>query len=211
MSNKISFSNANFGPFLFKSKLAEDMIEELLEAGIKTQEKHNHHLAGHIENQYAYPEIFKEEFYKKFAPYLNVYRHEHCKYHNLDPSISVEMHAIDLWINFMKAGDFNPMHTHGYDLSFVIYLSVPEEISHECKKFEGVGAGPGNITFQFTQRAKPEWATTGKSYLPEKGDLFIFPALLQHWVAPYKSEVTRISVSGNLGISNRNKFPSGYF
>jgi hypothetical protein len=28
--------------------------------------------------------------------------------------------------------------------------------------------------------------------------MFIFPAWLKHYVAPYKSDVTRISVSGNV-------------
>ena len=27
--------------------------------------------------------------------------------------------------------------------------------------------------------------------------MFIFPAWLKHWVAPFKSDCTRISVSGN--------------
>ena len=35
------------------------------------------------------------------------------------------------------------------------------------------------------------------SFPPEEGDMFIFPAWLKHWVAPYKSNCTRISVSGN--------------
>jgi hypothetical protein len=33
--------------------------------------------------------------------------------------------------------------------------------------------------------------------MPEEGDMYIFPAWLKHWVAPYKSDCTRISVSGN--------------
>ena len=35
----------------------------------------------------------------------------------------------------------------------------------------------------------------------------MFPAMLQHWVCPFKSKVTRISVSGNLRILNRDKLP----
>ena len=34
--------------------------------------------------------------------------------------------------------------------------------------------------------------------MPEENDMFIFPAWLKHYVAPYKSKVTRISVSGNV-------------
>jgi hypothetical protein len=41
--------------------------------------------------------------------------------------------------------------------------------------------------------------------------MFMFPALLQHWVCPFKSKVTRISVSGNLRIINKDKLPRDYF
>ena len=43
----------------------------------------------------------------------------------------------------------------------------------------------------------PRDAITYISFLPEENDMFIFPAWLKHWVAPYKSDCTRISVSGN--------------
>jgi hypothetical protein len=34
--------------------------------------------------------------------------------------------------------------------------------------------------------------------LPKTGDMYIFPATLKHWVFPFKSLVTRVSVSGNI-------------
>ena len=37
-----------------------------------------------------------------------------------------------------------------------------------------------------------------QSHFPEVGDLFIFPAWLKHYVAPFKADVERISVSGNI-------------
>jgi len=211
MTNKIEYSFANFGPFLFKSQLPDNIRQKLLEEGIKCQKSHNKKLAGHLENQFAFPENFAKEFYSDFTPYIKTYRQAHCAYHNLDPSIPIKLQAVDLWINFMKSGDFNPLHTHGYDLSFVTYLSVPQEIHLENNEYEGLSAGPGSISFNFTQSANPKWATTEKHYIPKTGDLFIFPALLQHWVAPFKSDVTRISVSGNISIANKNKFPKDYF
>ena len=60
--------------------------------------------------------------------------------------------------------------------------------------------------FEYTQQARPQWATTGQSIRPETGDFYMFPAL-QHWVCPFKSKVTRISVSGNLRIINKDKLP----
>lgn len=211
MKNKINYDFPNFGPFVFKSKLSNNIIQRLLEEANKCQQSHNEYLAGHLENQFAYPKEIIKEFYTDFAPYLKTYRQGHCAYHKLDPSVSIELQPIDLWVNFMKSGDFNPMHTHRYDISFVTYLSVPEEIHKENKNFKGASSGPGTITFNFTQMASPKWATTQQDYLPRTGDVFIFPAQLQHWVAPFKSDVTRISVSGNLLISNKDQFDAHYF
>ena len=36
------------------------------------------------------------------------------------------------------------------------------------------------------------------SHFPKELDMFIFPAWLKHWVCPFKSDCTRISVSGNV-------------
>ena len=42
---------------------------------------------------------------------------------------------------------------------------------------------------------------TYQSIHPKEGDMFIFPAWLKHYVAPFYSDVTRISVSGNVANS----------
>ena len=50
--------------------------------------------------------------------------------------------------------------------------------------------------------------------MPEENDMFIFPAWLKHWVAPYKSDCTRISVSGNVHdsapLNNITRFAPKY-
>ena len=111
----------------------------------------------------------------------------------------------------MKAGDFNPLHTHGGSFSFVLFLDVPKQLKKEQDEFEGTSAKPGALLLEYTQQAKPRWATTGAVVQPETGDFFMFPALLQHWVCPFKSKVTRISVSGNLRVMNWDKLPRDYF
>ena len=111
----------------------------------------------------------------------------------------------------MKPGDFNPVHTHGGDYSFVIFLDVPKELKKDQDAFEGTSAVPGSLMFEFTQQAKPKWAQTGQSFRPNTGDMIIFPALLQHWVVPYKSKCTRVSVSGNLEIVNRLYLSNDFF
>ena len=111
----------------------------------------------------------------------------------------------------MQAGDFNPLHTHGGDYSFVLFLDIPKKLAKEQKEFEGTSAKPGMLMFEYTQQAKPRWATTGTVIHPQPGDFYMFPALLQHWVAPFKSKVTRVSVSGNMRIENKDKLPHDYF
>ena len=127
------------------------------------------------------------------------------------PNESVELNAHDLWVNFMKPGDFNPVHTHGGDYSFVIFLDVPKKLIEEQDAFEGTSSKPGSLMFEFTQQAKPKWALTGQAFKPRTGDMVIFPALLQHWVLPFKSKCTRVSVSGNLEVMNRQNLSNDFF
>jgi hypothetical protein len=37
--------------------------------------------------------------------------------------------------------------------------------------------------------------------IPDERDIFIFPAWIKHYVAPFYSDVTRVSVSGNISNS----------
>jgi hypothetical protein len=101
-----------------------------------------------------------------------------------------------MWINYQRKNEFNPPHDHADDLSFVIYLKVPEEIKKEFKEYKGRSSGPGGISFIYGEGNRQ--AITYQSHFPEEGDLFIFPAWLKHFVAPFKADVERISVSGNI-------------
>jgi len=200
----------NWGPFVMKTKVPDYIIKKLKTEGTKAKKSYNHALAGHLDNQYLYPEKIQKEFYTDIHPIIQAYRNGHCKYHGIE-ELNVDLQADDLWVNYMQAGDFNPVHTHGADYSFVLFLDVPKQLKKEQDKFEGTSAKPGSLMFEYTQQARPRWATTGKVVLPETGDMIMFPALLQHWVVPFKSKVTRISVSGNLRILNKDKLPNDYF
>ena len=101
-----------------------------------------------------------------------------------------------LWINYMKADEFNPPHDHYGDLSFVIYPNIPKELIEENKEYKGRSCGPGAVTWMYGQGDHQYIKVVPR--MPETGDLFIFPASLQHWVFPFKSNVERISISGNL-------------
>ena len=91
---------------------------------------------------------------------------------------------------------------HSGDLSFVIYLQVPKELKKEAADRAGEHntSSPGSINFH--HGLKMAFSITEFVKFPEVGDLFIFPASLQHWVYPFSSDVERISVSGNVVMMN---------
>lgn len=202
--DNIQWAQIPFGPFVMKIKLPNYIIDRLHEDGKKKLKSYHKKLAGHIKTQLVYERETMEWFYSETTSVWNCYRENNCKFHG-EENYQVELEAHDLWVNFMRPGDFNPVHTHGGDISFVIFVDVPNELTKEAEEFEGTGIKPGCLSFEFTQQARPKWAITGQSTIPETGDMYIFPAMLQHWVAPYKSKVTRVSVSGNLEIMNKRK------
>ena len=200
----------NWGPYVMKTKMPDYIVKKLKTEGKKTKENYNYKLAGHLDNQYKYPANVQKWFYEEIQPIVQAYRNGHCKFHGIE-ELTVELSADDLWVNYMKAGDFNPIHTHGGDYSFVLFLDIPKQLKKEQEEFEGTSAKPGSLMFEYTQQARPRYATSGTAIVPETGDFFMFPAMLQHWVCPFKSKVTRISVSGNLRIVNWDKLPKDYF
>jgi hypothetical protein len=206
----IDYFYYHWGPYLFRTQPKKYIIDRLKVDGKKSKKSYNDSLAGHLKTQLAYSKETQQWFNNEMIPTLSAYRKGHCEYHGLE-NFEVEYDLIDMWINYMKPGDFNPIHAHGGDLSFVLFLDVPKELDEEIFSFEGTSSEPGCLTFQFANQARPQWATTKIHVVPKTGDLYIFPALLEHTVAPFKSDVIRISVSGNFQIKNRHTFPELYF
>lgn len=207
---QIGYNFAYWGPLLWWSKITDDFRDQLLERGYQTTIDNRSNLAGHLEKENAYSRADQEWFAKNFYPYLNAYAQcfdEHWKNNaNIDRNNAVDIvnakkkyfNLKGLWINFMRAGDFNPPHYHSGDLSFVIYLKVPEEIKKENDNFIGKSSGPGSIYFQWGEHQ--EHMITNRKFFPEEGQVIIFPATLNHMVFPFKSDGERISVSGNFNI-----------
>mgnify|MGYP003321597243 CR=1 FL=1 len=85
---------------------------------------------------------------KETKEILSVYRQGHCEYHGLE-NFEVKYELVDMWINYMKPGDFNPSHTHAEDLSFVIFLDVPKELDKDILEFVGTSRAPGSFCFNY--------------------------------------------------------------
>jgi hypothetical protein len=106
----------------------------------------------------------------------------------------------------MKKHEANPIHNHGDDYSFVYFLN-DVDLEEEYKNHVARSNLPGNVGFSFGEPSAPDrkWTTQQRWFQPKKNLLIMFPALLQHYVIPYHTDVERISVSGNIKILNKHK------
>jgi len=155
------------------------------------------HLAGNINEQINLnldksSEIeFTNEFYKHVLLALDKF-----KQYPLGSNIKCNMGIP--WINFQKAGEFNPLHNHAGDLSVVVYVDIPECIALENThpSIETNMPSYGKIDFSFLK--EDTQIVTKYSHQPKTSELLIFPAWLLHTVYPFKSNVERISISFNI-------------
>jgi uncharacterized protein (TIGR02466 family) len=193
-SKKYSYSFFYWGPLLFKIKLRPDDLKACAKLCSKKSSEVNDTLAGVIKHQHY---VSSQKFYDIIDPYLVSFRHSYRQWYGkpLTSTIKVVM----AWVNFMKAGEFNPPHIHDdCDFSSVLFVKIPEKLKEEHKKFEGVSGGPGAISFSYGEFQSYSLHT--KAFFPEEGDLFIFPATLTHFVAPFVSPGERISISANFRL-----------
>ena len=194
-----------WGPLVMLGQIEKPFIDLLLKKGNVSRKKNldnRSKLAGMIDNEYYYKD-YQSWFIPQFTPYMNLYNEVLQSTWKPDQESSPWVWTLsNLWINYQKANDYNPPHDHTGALSFVIYLQVPDEIKKEYKRMVGVhnNSGPGAINFNYGVRLPFSINTYQK--FPEVGDLYIFPAWLTHFVHAFKSDVERISVSGNIELKD---------
>ena len=198
----VKFNYLTWGPFCMGVKVGPQITNRLIEDGKKQLESHNHELAGHLKYQFLYNDDTTKWFYTQTKTLWEMYLKYKAKYHGKEHDEREKLGWKNLWVNFMKPGDYNPEHVHGGDVSFVLFLDVPEALKKEQDEFEGTSPPPGSLVFTYGQKINEDWNTTSHSIQPKTGDLWVFPALQHHSVMPFKTDCTRISVSGNL-MSNK--------
>ena len=194
---EVKYQVLQWGPCIVHLKISEEFQQKLLKGGEEARKKHKDfrsNLAGIIKEEYAYED--RKDYVEEIAQFLTVYDAAYQKWKNEQYKVKPEYILNSLWINYMKKNEYNPPHDHSDYLSFVIFLKVPEEITKEQEEFVGNSAGPGSLSFLYGEGNRQ--SITYQSVKPKERDIFIFPAWIKHYVAPFYSDVTRISVSGNI-------------
>ena len=197
---EVKYQVLQWGPCIVHLKISEEFQQKLLkgaEEARKENKDFRDNLAGIIKEEYAYEN--RADYVEEIAQFLTVYDEAYQKFKNEKYKVKPEYLLNALWVNFMKKNEYNPPHDHSDFLSFVIFLKVPEEIKKEQENFIGNSAGPGSLSFLYGDGNRQ--SITYQSVKPEDRDIFIFPAWIKHYVAPFYSDVTRISVSGNISNS----------
>jgi len=214
----MEFTKYNFGPELMSVNIDLELCDELLTIG-KNELLINEKIKSiSFDSSFKYTSQNVSYFKDKIFVYIENYIKEIGTYRNL-PSYSFKYHLEDLWINFQKTKDFNAPHQHASDISFVIYIDIPEKIKLENSINRGFKNG--SISFMYGQNLKkydPNNFTftnavnsfispiTQISHLPSNGEMFIFPSYLSHYVSPFfTNDVERISVAGNINLVDGNK------
>jgi hypothetical protein len=212
MTDQIQVQMFNWGPCVVKVKITDEFKKLLLTEARKNKLDYTDKLAGILDKETGYNDESKTLIVPEISKYLGVYDQMFEKFINKPYQKKPHYIMTALWINYQKQNDFNPPHDHDGKLSFVIYLQIPDELKKENAAYKGKSCGPGGI--QFVYGDGPRDCVTYQSFMPEENDMYIFPAWLKHWVAPYKSDCIRISVSGNVHdsapLNNIESFAPAY-
>ena len=225
--DEIEYKFPYWGPLVMETKVEPEFVDILLEKGNESREKNldnRKQLAGMIDEEFYYPAVavpkesypdrenlslddYTSWFVPRFTPYLNAYitaLKTDWSFNLIDEKL-ISWSMGNLWINYQKAREYNPPHHHTDDLSFIIYLQVPDELKKENEEMRGVhnNDGPGTVCFTYGEARFPSLSYFAR--LPEVGDIFVFPSWLNHYVHAFKSDVERISVSGNVSFEMKKE------
>jgi len=105
-----------------------------------------------------------------------------------------------IWVNEMKAGEYNPVHIHSGDqlfgLSSVMILKLPKSFGKEYARSDR----PTNGMLQLLGSASGQFCTTEYNPKLREGDFYLFPYDMRHCVYPFRGKGTRRTLGANFDI-----------
>lgn len=159
-------------------------------------------LAGQIEHEYTLTDSYNQlEAIVKES--VGRYRNEGDYVQQINVmSDSKPLYLDSPWVNFQRKGEYNPPHTHGGVLSYVIWIRIP----YLSKDEESAGPGynsaqslAGKFSFTYTDILGKINHYHIDADQSKEGTMLMFPSNLTHSVHPfYTSDEYRISVAGNI-------------
>jgi hypothetical protein len=104
------------------------------------------------------------------------------------------------WINIQAHDGYLPTHKHTGNISYAIYLKIPEYLkNYKNKRDNDLRYVEGAIQFNYGHDTSlfPSYSLIH----PEEKMILMFPSEVQHYVYPFRDrENLRVSVSGNITL-----------
>ena len=193
-TKQINYNFFHWGPFLYKTKLTEEEIQQLKSLCVKNK-KHDYRkwLVGFIKHEYK---INRKKVFPIIIPYVQSYLRAAIEHYDIKYGNKITLKSV--WVNYMTKFESNPLHHHDQDLSFVLFTKIPELLEEEIKQTIG-DEKPGTINFVSNLYSNKNQLNR-HVFTPEVGDFFIFPSSLSHYVNSFQCEGERVSISGNFSI-----------
>jgi hypothetical protein len=185
-----------FGPYLAEMPVDPDYCDRLLKVGKKLKTSYQKSLSGQIAHEYIYPLDTEPWIFNEFKIYINTWIEGFRRFAN-NPEFNPKYQLTQMWINRMKAKEYNPVHIHPFcNLSFVLFLEVPQKMLNEAKTKTTTAPNPGDLCFFYGEE---RWdVVSQKHFTPRINTLLIFSSDLRHHVMHFNSKIIRTSVSGNI-------------
>lgn len=193
--------NFEWRQFANPSYLLVDVPKEVLDSIVLNKNiPANNKLAGNIEQEYV---LEDSTLVKVFCDYIARIYHDKNKHFLKKPSFrKLKFH--DIWINYQKKHEYNPIHDHTGDFSFVIWLKVPFKFEDEQNHKSSIKTISKTVScFQFNYsdysgKLRSEVLAVDNNW---EGKMLFFPSDLHHCVYPfYTSDEERISIAGNITL-----------
>ena len=186
-------------------KIPDDLFKQLKKIIKDKSIEANQELIGNIEEEYSL-----DKYISLIEPYL-------LKTIMMEPklikivnerydcnSVNKPFKLKNLWVNFQKKNEFNPIHNHSGIFSFIIFIKIPFLIEDQLQTSPGRKASnnlPGVLQFLGFDQFNP--LVLQNFFVDKKWEqsMLIFPASYAHCVYPfYKVNDYRITVSGNIKL-----------
>lgn len=107
------------------------------------------------------------------------------------------------WYNVNHDNSYNSLHTHpGANWSFIFYLE-PGQSSMNNGHFTFVDERGSTVEMANALAIPGMFGEARWNMVPKKGLLVMFPSYLQHYVHLYKGETSRVGISGNISITEK--------
>lgn len=184
----------HFGPIVVKTNIGKEKLKKVKSIISKKGTPHNKNLAGIIKHEYL---IDTQKFVSLVAPNYEPFVNGVKNW--TGQQLQRKINFREAWVNYMVAGEFNPPHVHNdCNVSSVLFVQIPDGIKKENEAVLKRGitsSGPGTLAFQYGELGF--YNIIERTFLPEEGDLFVFPATLKHYVTPFTCKGERISIAAN--------------